>query len=273
MHPHLLLITIIGIMLVPLQQEACASVVEPVAEVIEQLAKLAGRVPAKGAAEALEIAWRASGKAALEAAERGGLGLAEAAARHGDDVMKMAIRVPEAAPVLAARAHEVLPLARKYGDDILRIEARAPGLAGDAVRVFPASGDLRRLAALPERELGEVLSYTSHAADPTAARTLLSAVEKQGGSFLAKLNPKQILAGGLSTAMVIAASGGAVAVVKSPPLLSQIVDAVLAKVGTPVGIALGCLILIVAMPLAMRLAHLIWRISRRRKTRINSFHQ
>jgi len=269
MKTHPILFTAATVMLLLIQQSADASVAKPVAEAIEQLAKLAGRVPAQGAAEALEVAWRTSGKAALEAAERGGLGLTEAAARHGDDVIRMAVRVPEAAPVLAARAGEVLPLVRKYGDDILRIEARAPGLADDAARIFPATGDLRRLAALPENDLQGVLSYASHASDPTAARALLGAAEKQGGSILTKLNPKQILAGGLSTAMVIAASGGAVAVASSPSILPQMTNAVLAKVGTPIGIASGLLILVVAMPLALHLARFFWKFCRRQRAELN----
>lgn len=260
-----LLITVVAAVLTLTSQISNASLVKPVAEAIEQLAKLAGRVPAAGAAEALEIAWRVNGKAAIEAAERGGLGLTEAAARHGDDVMKMAVRVPESAAVLASRADRVLPLARAFGDDILRIEARAPGLADDAARIFPAAGDLRRLAALPETELRGVVSFASHASDPAAARTLLAAVEKQGGSVLTKLKPGQILAGGLSTTMVIAASGGAVAVASSPPILPQLVNIIMAKIGTPVGMVLGFLVLVIALPPTLRLAGFLWKTCRRRR--------
>ena len=269
MRIHLFLINAVSAVLPLIPQMSNASVVKPVVEAIEQLAKLAGRAPATGAAEALEIAWRANGKAAIEAAGRGGLGLTEAAARHGDDVMKMAVRVPEAATVLAARAGKVLPLARGFGDDVLRIEARAPGLADDAARIFPSTGDLRRLAALPENELRGVISYASHASDPAVARALLAAVEKQGGSVLTKLKPGQILAGGLSMAMVVAASGGAVAVASSPKILPSIINDVLEKIGTPVGIALALLILVVALPLSLRIARFFWQSCRRQKADIN----
>lgn len=260
--PSLIALVVALLPLVP--QPVTASVAKPVAETIEQLAKLAGRVPAKGAAEALEIAWRASGKAALQAAESGGLGLTEAAARHGSDVLKMAVRVPEAAAVLATRAREVLPLAREFGDDILRIEAKVPGLANDAVRSFPSTGELRRLAALPGEELRGVLSYASHATDPAAARALLEAVEKKGGSILTKLDSKQILASGLTTAMVITAAGGAVAMAKAPQVLPQIIDILAKQLGTPVGIALGVLVLVVALPLALRLSRFLPTAFRRR---------
>lgn len=254
-------------------QHAAASVSKPVAEVIEQLAKLAGRAPERGAAEALEMAWRTNGRLALDAAERGGLGLTEAAARHGDDIMRLAVRVPEAAPILAARADEVLPLVREFGDDILRIEARVPGLADDAARSFPATGDLRRLAKLPDEELRGVISLASHATEPAAARTLLDAVEKQGGSVLTKLNSGQILAGGLSTAMVITAAGGAVSVVRSPDALARVGVAAVGKIGTPVGIAVGLLILVVALPTACRLARSLRRRSHRPWPRSRSQNQ
>lgn len=184
-----------------------ASPAKPVTELIEQLAKRAGRVPAKGAAEALEAAFKTHGARALEISRHSGIGLVEAAATHGDEVFAMAVRVPEAAPALAAGAERLLPLARGHGDDFLRLEARAPGLAEDAFRVFTDRKDVARLLDMPADDARKVLSYSAHATDPAAARALLDAVEKKGVGILQKLDTKQILAYGLSAAMVSAATG------------------------------------------------------------------
>lgn len=184
-----------------------AAPTRPVVEALEQLAARAGRVPAKGAAEALEAAFRAHGDRALQAAHQGGIELAEAAARHGNDVFAMAVRVPQAAAAIATRADVLLPLARRHGDDFLRLEAKVPGLAEDAFRVFTDKKDIARLLKLPAEEARQVLIYAAHATDPAAARHLLKAVETKGPGFLAKLDNAKILATGLSVSMIIAAAG------------------------------------------------------------------
>jgi len=227
-----------------------ANPVRPVTELIEQLSKTAGRAPARGATEALEQAFRREGAAALDAARRGGLGLPEAAARHGDDVFRFAVRVPEAAPALAARADDLLPLARRHGDDFLKLEARIPGLGDDAVQLYPSGGDLRRLTALPPDEARTVVSYAAHATDAKAPRLLLDAVVRGGGEVLRQLDAKKILALGLSSAMVIAASGGAVAVASAPESFIDTLQAL----GLPVSSATAIVILACGAVLALALA-------------------
>lgn len=188
-------------------QSVAAIPAKPVIELLEQIAKLTGKNASKATSEALERAFLAHGKAALEITRRNGIGLAEAAARHGDEVMALAVRVPESAPLLIHRSSELLPLAQRYGDNFLRLEARIPGLAGDAFKAYPHSQDIGRIMKLPPEQARAVVSYASHAQDPHAASALLKAVEKNGRSVLERLDPKQILAYGLSTAMVAAATG------------------------------------------------------------------
>ena len=171
-------------------------------EVLEQVAKIAGRAPAPGAAAALETAYRVEGRAALDATKVAGIALPEAAAKFGPDVYRLAVRVPEAASVIAVRAETILPLASRYGDDILRIEARLPGLAESAVKSFPEVGDISRLAKLPTNQAKAVISFSEHATEKQAPRALLEAVEKSGDSVLERINPKTVLAGGLSVAMI-----------------------------------------------------------------------
>ena len=199
--------TLTSILILSLSPVLEASLAKPVAELMEQLAKRSGRIPAKGAAEAMEAAFKKHGAKVLEVSRHSGLGLTEAAAAHGDEVFAMAVRVPEAASALAANAEKLLPLARRHGDDFLRLEAKAPGLAEDAFRVFTDRNDVSRLLALPAEDSRKVLTYSAHATDPAAASSLLKAVEKKGVGILEKLDSKKILAVGLSVAMVSAATG------------------------------------------------------------------
>ncbi len=74
-------------------------------------------------------------------------------AREVDGAASTGLRLSglyEAAPLLVHQAHDLLPLARLYGDDFLRLESHVPGLGTEAAARFPHHGDLGRLAALPD---------------------------------------------------------------------------------------------------------------------------
>lgn len=197
-------------------QSAAASFARPVIEVAEQVAKLAGKKPSKAALEALEHGYRLHGEAALRAARRGGCELLEAAGRHGDEVYRMAREVPEAAPELAVHADTLVPLARQYGRPVLEIASHAPGLADDAARLFPSQSDLSRLAKLPKDQAEAVIKLSHHAKEADVPSKLLKAVERTGGKVLRRIDPKMVLAAGLSLAMIEAASAGGEAVRNSP---------------------------------------------------------
>ena len=230
-------------------------------EVLEQVAKIAGRAPAPGAAAALETAYRVEGRAALDATKVAGIALPEAAAKFGPDVYRLAVRVPEAASVIAVRAETLLPLASRYGDDILRIDARMPGLAESAVKSFPEGADISRLAKLPTNQAKAVISFSAHATEKQAPRALLDAVEKSGGSVLERIKPSTVLAGGLSVAMIYGthrATEPLTAIAKAIGLDPKIAVEVSNHIITIVGCLLGFVVLL-----------LLWRFNLvpwRRKT-------
>jgi len=179
-------------------------------------------------------------------------GLDGAVARHGDEVAGYVVRVPEAAPLLARRADEVLPLARRYGDDFLRVESRVPGLGVEAAARFPARGDLGRLAALPADQGRSVIGYAGRATDRTAAPMLLKGVERTGGRILEKITPGQILVGGLSTSAVIVAWKAADAAVSSPELFIERVAETLRPISVGAGVGVCGALLLLATGLAAK---------------------
>ena len=130
--------------------------------------------------------------------------LAESASKYGEQVTLLAKRVPEASSALANRAPQLLPLASEMGDDILRVEARAPGFAELAAKSFTKE-DLPRLLKLSDQQMLTVIKLSTHATEPQAAKLLLEGTEKAGDRFLSKISAKQILASGLSVATVLAA--------------------------------------------------------------------
>lgn len=190
---------------------ALNSASELATETFERLGKLWGRVPAKGATEALEAAIKVQGEAAIRAAEHGGLSLAETAARHGGEVFSFAARVPEAAAAIAAHGETLLPLARRFGDDILRIEARAPGMAADAAHLFGENaGHLADLAKMERSLLQKTLVYAQHAPDAAARAALLKLAKRQGEGFLSRLLPKTVRGGFKMRHLLVAALAGAI---------------------------------------------------------------
>jgi hypothetical protein len=227
---------------------APASVVSrPVQDVMEHLAAKSGRVVGRGAEEALEKAFHLYGESALQVARKGGEGLAKAAGQHGDEVYQAAARVPEAVPALVNEAHVLLPLVQRYGDDVLRLEARVPRLGQSAAKVFPDKELLERLQRLPAGDAQKVVQFATHATNPAVARQLLETVEKQGSHFLARLDPKQILAYGLSGAMITAASAPLIGAARMPTdQIPDVIKSVLAPVSNGIGIAVVGLALAVA---------------------------
>jgi hypothetical protein len=127
--------------------------------------------------ETIEIAAKVSGKHLSPSAARAAVSsLSKAAARHGDDVLRVtregglealsrgaqygsafwhAARHAEPAALRSLLLHtdELLPLARRLGPDFLKLEAKVPGVAARAVELFgdDAVKILASLPAIPER--------------------------------------------------------------------------------------------------------------------------
>ena len=164
------------------------------------LGPVAKEAAERAAKELVENAAIATGKQVTESTR---IQLARAIGQHGEAVVSLARRVPEATEALAIHAPQLLPLAERLGDNILRIEARAPGFAEMAAKKY-GEADLPHLLKLSEPEMKGVLSLSTHTTEPRAAKLLLEGTEKGGMSFLEKVSGSQILATGLSVAAITA---------------------------------------------------------------------
>lgn len=181
-----------------------------VSETIEAAAKRSGRILDAGLRSSLEK--RAFSLAArygddiLPLVRRGGLEVLEQGAKHGDDFWRFCRRVPEASRILALRSGELLPLARRIGPEVLRLEVRVPGCAARVVREF---GDdaVALLAKRPPAEISKLLGYAAKADSPATRKLLLNSYRsaRNPSLFLEKLNWRQIMAAGLSAAAITAA--------------------------------------------------------------------
>lgn len=235
-------------------------------EVIEAAAIRSGRGSLssglrKTLTEQVEKAAVQYGDDILKATESGGLELVESASRHSDFVWKACARVPEASRALALRADELVPLAKHYGDDVLRLEAREPGLASKTVVAFGQEG-LETLARndIPKADLYRILSYAGKADSPATAKQMLDGYLRDGAAFLERLPAKQIIAYGLSAAMVAGSveisDGVGKAIQDSPEVIPATVGAVMEKLSPvlkPIGWACALAIVFFVWRWASRL--------------------
>jgi hypothetical protein len=212
---------------------------KPVTELIEVLIKKAGqKAPSKAAVKALERAVVRYGDEALDVTRRSGLMLAETAARHGDEVYRLAVKFPDAAPLLAARADDLLPLIRRHGDAILKLESKAPGMADTATRYF--AKDLPRLQNLSKQNYAKLMHVAPHAQDAATRKLLLSTVEKQGASFLERISSTKILTLGLSSSVILAATGAGTAFVTGAAISPDIVVAATQPISYSIASIIAC---------------------------------
>lgn len=179
-------------------------------EIIERLIRIgghtvddAGRIAAR---EALEKGLAKYGDEVVELTERGGFGLAEAAARHGDEVWRLARLSPQAPRALAGRAESLLAVASRWGDDAVRLEVRAPACC----EVLASSLSKRSLAKLADKaSVPEIQRFAAMAAhgSPRELEAAVTVWNRSGGRVLQYLTPARIASLGFAGALITAAWG------------------------------------------------------------------
>lgn len=134
-----------------------------------------------------------------------GVKVLEVGAKYGDDVMRLVVKNPKMATALLQNADELVPLMRRLGPKVVELEARHPGLATKAIKLF---GDdaVKALAKVPQKDMSVLVGYAARADTPATRRLLLEAYEKTARpSVFLKILDKhkmKILAVGLSVATV-----------------------------------------------------------------------
>lgn len=206
--------------------------VRVVDEALDAAARVSGRsLPSAGheaSRQAVEQAYLRYGDEALQALRNNGLGLIEAAGRHGDDVWRFAAESPEAARALATRADELMPMVRRIGPEVMKLEAKAPGLSRIVARELGDDAVVYFARNVPVAEAQRLVALAQRADSNATRKALLKAYKKHGSKLLDALPPAAVIgAGGLTVAMVVAA-------IKSPEVMIEEIT----KWGTIAGVAL-----------------------------------
>lgn len=190
-------------------------------EIARMALKVSGREltddAVKSAAKTIEQAAEKYGDDVATASIRGGMEVAEQTMKQGGrffGVLQKAARYSdESLRALALNADDIAKYSAKYGDDVVvKLNAKIPGQVSRMVAVTEKSGisgverTVRAVADLPSEDIPRVLGAVEK--NPSVAREFLEHVEKGGKSFVDRvfaLSPKQIMAGGLTVAMIASA--------------------------------------------------------------------
>lgn len=182
---------------------------EAIEQVVERAAKHSGRealeaTAKKAGGETLERLAKTFGDDAVRLADDAGLEILEAVEKHGDEVAKIALQVtPPARRAFAMNADELLPLVKRYGPDVLELEAKSPGMAGKAFELFGEGAGREIAQRVPAQEIPRLVMYAEKAGDGQTRLLLFDTFKKEGQVLFERIPPKLVLAGGLTTAMLL----------------------------------------------------------------------
>ncbi len=182
---------------------------EALEQTVEKSAKKSGRALSeqgakKAASESVERLAKTYGTEVLPVVEDSGLELLEAIPRYGDEVVKIAAKAsPQARRAFAMNVPDLLPLARRVGVESLELEAKAPGLSSRVFQVFGDDAGKGIAKSVPREDVPRLLKYGELADSPKTRQMLLGAYEKEGRSLFERVPPKIVLASGLSAAMLL----------------------------------------------------------------------
>ncbi len=146
-------------------------------------------------------------RAVLSAADEAA-GLAQAASKYGDDVMRYAGQSPDVARALATSADTLMPLARRHGQHALLIEAKVPGAFQKLSAAMPRHLLEKVAAKAGGREL-QTLCILAGNARPGIFQQWTRIVAR-GGGWVLRYVP-------IERAMTLAAVGVCIYVVMNSP--------------------------------------------------------
>lgn len=180
-----------------------------IAEAVEEALRKGGREAVEPAArraamEAGEQIALRHGQAGLHLLADGGMDAVEVLTRYGDDAVRIGNGLsPAARRVLVTNADSLIPLGRCLGAEAVEQAAKSPHTA---VRLLGKYGDdvgMRVLRQTPAEDLPRVLRYLDAADTPATRDAFLQAYRKEGPSIFQRIPPSLVIAGGLSTAMIV----------------------------------------------------------------------
>jgi hypothetical protein len=127
----------------------------------------------------------------------------KATAKHGDEVMKIAVQVsPKARGVLAERTAEMLVMVRRHGVVALEAEAKAPRAGGRLFNLFDRKAATKIAGEAPPSDIYKLVKAAEKTNSKYRREYIARGYKKEGRVFLDKLRPGHIVAGGFAVGIV-----------------------------------------------------------------------
>lgn len=208
----------VGLILVALSAifisaQACAGIAgeitrEAIESTVDQAAKRSGRtikgpVARKAAIEEVEHLSKKHGPEVFKIVEDSGLELLEAVPKYGDELLKIAAKAsPQGRRALAMNVPELLPLAQRVGVEAIELEAKVPGQAAHVFQLFGDDAGKAVAKKVATEDLPRIIRYGEMADSEKTRNLLLAAYQNEGRSLFERIPFKLVLASGLSASML-----------------------------------------------------------------------
>jgi len=174
----------------------------------------------KAASKTIETAASKYGDDVAEASMRGGVEVAEQSLKRGSEFVSLLRRAgtvsDEAIRAVVLNSDDAIKYASKYGDDAIKFAAKAQNSFARGVAIIERAkvddvGKMLNTVAseIPADQISQVVGVAER--NQTVAKQFFDGISKGGRYFVDKLfsvNAKQILAGGMTVAMIEVALGG-----------------------------------------------------------------
>ena len=109
--------------------------------------------------------------------------------------------------VLSRKCDHLMPLAKKFGPEIVELEAKAPGVHSLVIKHYgPESLELFA-RKIPSSDITHLLQLAERAKDKTAKDMIVKTYVREGRSFFEKIPPKLVIAVGVGGGLVFIAKG------------------------------------------------------------------
>ena len=179
-------------------------------ETIEIAAKVSGKVMSSSSKKAAELVLTKAvtqyGDDAIKIARHGGIEAIKHGAKYGDDFWRLAQNAsPSGMRSLALHADTLMPLAKRLGNNFIKLESKVPGLATKVVNEFGDDAVHHLATHASPNDISKLLGFASKADSITTKKLLFENYKKAGSSFLKNLDCKTVLTAGLTTSMIVAA--------------------------------------------------------------------
>lgn len=193
--------------------QACAGIAGTITKnaiesTVDQAAKQSGRalkdsVARKAAIGGVKQLSEKHGPEVFKIVEDSGLELLEAVPKYGDELLKIAAKAsPQGRRALAMNVPELLPLAQRVGVEAIELKAKVPGQAAHVFQLFGDDAGKAVAKNVATEDLPRIIKYGEMADSDATRNLLLETYQKEGRSLFERIPPNLVLAGGLSASML-----------------------------------------------------------------------